>query len=144
MSQSKNHKIFIALLVGFFLFAPMFLFAADGGGNTPPPKKNLTGITNPLKDIDSVSDLLFAAVDIVTQLGFYIAVIFIIYSGFLFVKARGNKEELEKAKQAFLWTVIGTAILLGARLLAEVIEGTVDQLEDGSRAQTVEITTQHV
>ena len=144
MSRFKNHKIFIALFVGFFLFAPMFLFAAGTGGVTPPPKKNLTGITNPLKDIDSVSDLLFAAVDIVTQLGFYIAVIFIIYSGFLFVKARGDTKALEDAKNAFLWTIIGTAILLGARLLAEVIEGTIDQLEDGSRAQTVEMTTPHV
>jgi hypothetical protein len=44
------------------------------------------------------------------------------------VTAGGNEEKLSKARQAFLWTVIGIAILLGAKVLSVVICGTINQL----------------
>lgn len=56
------------------------------------------------------------------------AVLFIVYAGFKFVLARGKPEELKKARDNFLWTIIGIAIFLGAWLLASVIKNTVNQL----------------
>lgn len=101
------------------LLLPFFVFAQD----TP-------GIDNPLKpQFDSLPNLIFALVDIVSTIGFYIAVFFIIYSGFLFVKARGNEKDIGTAKEALKWTLIGTAVLLGARVIADVIQGTLDQVE---------------
>ena len=49
----------------------------------------------------------------------------IIYSGFLFVAARGNSEKLTKAKDTLLYTIIGAAILLGAWAIATMISSTV-------------------
>jgi len=51
-----------------------------------------------------------------------------IYAGFRMVIFASNEEKLSEAKRAFLWTVIGVAILLGAKVLSAVICGTINQL----------------
>lgn len=91
-------------------------------------------LENPLKDINSIPQLIAAILDIVVQIGIPVVALFIIYSGFLFVKARGNPEGLKTAKTAFIWTLVGAAVLLGASVLASVISGTIDQLR-GVRVQ---------
>jgi len=70
-----------------------------------------------------------AILEVVLKIGIPVAAMFIIYSGFLFVKAQGNPEELKKAKSAFTYAVIGTAILLGSWLLATGIESTITSWE---------------
>jgi hypothetical protein len=52
----------------------------------------------------------------------------IIYCGFLFVKAIGKPEEIKKAKDALLYTVIGAAILLGAWTIAQLISDTIIEI----------------
>ncbi len=59
------------------------------------------------------------------RLGIPLVALAIIYSGFLFVAARGNPESLNKAKSALLYSVIGAAILLGAWAIAKLIKETV-------------------
>lgn len=112
-----NKRTFLTLAL---LLLPVLSFAQGPG--------EPGGIPNPLK-FDSIQEAILGAVDIATTIGFYVAVFFIIYSGFLFVKARGNPEGIKSAKEAFLWTVIGTAVLIGARVIADVVQGTIDQLE---------------
>lgn len=92
------------------------------GGVTPP-----AGLTNPLK-VTSIEGLIAAILEIVVKIGAPLIVLFIIYSGFLFVKAQGNEEKLKEAKKALAWTVVGAAILLGAWLIAEVIQNTITNL----------------
>ncbi len=58
-----------------------------------------------------------------------IAVLAIIYSGFLFVTAGGNDGKLKEAKEKFYCVLIGIAILLGAEILSKVIENTVTSLK---------------
>ncbi len=84
-------------------------------------------LDNPINatSIDAlITDILKVVVAIATP----IAILAIIYSGFLFVKARGNPEELTKARTTLTWTIIGVMVLLGASLLATVIEGTIKSL----------------
>ena len=131
-------KLSIAFVALFLALSPVLVFAnppppGDEGTGTPPPAKY--GLDNPL-NVGSLDAFLLAIVDGVVQVGFYLVVIFIVFSGFLFVKARGNPQELEKAKQAFLYTVIGAAILLGASLLANVIDGTINQIKATSADTT--------
>ncbi len=57
-------------------------------------------------------------------------VIFLIYSGFLFVEAQGNEEKLAAAKKNFLYVVIGGIVILGAWTIAMALKGTVEQLEE--------------
>ncbi len=91
-------------------------------GTNPP------GSMNPLT-VDSFYEFIKMILqNIVVPIGGLIAVMAIIYSGFLFVTAQGNTEQLSRARSAFLWAVIGGLILLGAWLLATMIESTIDQI----------------
>ena len=65
------------------------------------------------------------------SIGFPILVLALVYSGFLFVKAQGNPTEIETAKKAFFWTVVGGVVLLGSSILAGAIGGTVDAVKGG-------------
>jgi hypothetical protein len=52
----------------------------------------------------------------------------IIYSGFLYVMARGSEEQVTKATRALTYAVLGGLIILGAELILQVVQGTVSQL----------------
>jgi hypothetical protein len=86
-------------------------------------------LVNPFKG-DSIQDLLKTIVnDILIPVGGVVAVIMIIYAGFLYVTARGNDTKITEAKNALTWAVIGAAILLGAWVISEAISATVTQLK---------------
>lgn len=102
-----------------FLLSVQSVFA-----QTPIPVR----LENPLRNINSIPQLISAILDIVVQIGVPVVALFIIYSGFLFVKAQGNPEALKTAKTALIWTLVGAAVLLGASVLSSVISGTIDQL----------------
>lgn len=87
------------------------------------------GFANPLKpEISSVAGFTSEFLRAVIFIVFPIAVVFIVYSGFLFVFAQGKPEELSKAKTNFFWTLVGVALLLGATALAALIKGTIDPI----------------
>ncbi len=67
--------------------------------------------------------------DIILPIGGVLAVIAFIYSGFLYVTAQGNETKLKTAHTALLYTAIGTAVLLGAWVISQVIESTINQLK---------------
>jgi hypothetical protein len=85
------------------------------------------GITNPI-NADSVSEVMLKFFQILIELGAVVVTLAIIYAGFLFVMAKGNPEELNKAKSTLFWTIIGSLVLLGARVIADIIEKTIKQL----------------
>ena len=84
-------------------------------------------ICNPLK-ASSFSELIADITNIAMAIGFPVAVMFIIYSGFLFVTARGSEDKITKAKSTFMWAILGTAVLLGAAVIAKAVQGTVSSL----------------
>lgn len=115
------YKIWLGIIsVGLTL---PFLTRADGVGDTCPEGT----LCNPLKT-GSFPALVESIAKLVAQVGIPIAAIFIIYSGLLFVTARGNEEQLRKAKTNFMWAMIGTAILLGAWVIARAINETITGL----------------
>ena len=67
----------------------------------------------------TIGALVVDIANLVTQIAIPIVVMFLIYAGFLFVSARGNTKQLEDAKKTFYWTIIGAAVVVGARALAE-------------------------
>ena len=108
---------------------------SPGNGQTSPDtnKKNDSStttvkITNPIK-ANNINELLLAILQGAIQLGIPVIALAIIYSGFLFVEARGNSEKLGKAKSALLYTLIGAAILLGAWTIAQLISDTILQIK---------------
>ncbi len=104
---------------------------SDGsGGNTT---NITTKIENPLgNQIDSIPKFIEAIINIVLVVGIPIVVLAIIYTGFLFVKAQGNPEEITKAKNALLYTLIGATLLLGAFVIANAIGKTVDEIKSST------------
>lgn len=85
------------------------------------------GICNPITS-RTFMDLVSKISEIVLMIGIPVAVMFIIYAGFLFVTARGSEEKVTKARQTFTWAIIGTAILLGAKIIAMAVEATIKSL----------------
>ena len=122
----KNKTLFKAFfwgIISMVLVLPI-IAKADGSGGTGGGT-----LSNPLGKTESFAQLIAAIANIIMKVGIPIAAIFLIYSGLLFVTARGSEEQLKKAKNTFMWTVVGTGILLGAVVIAKGIEATITALK---------------
>jgi len=77
--------------------------------------------------VNTVPDFIDKLVDILINFGAVIVVFFVIFAGFRFVIAQGNPEKIASAKKILFYTLIGGAILLGAKVISEVIKTTVEE-----------------
>ena len=108
----KNTKIVLTAAVLFFGHRVNILLAQ-------------TGLTNPLgSKAGTVREFIQLIISTLIPLITPFIIIFIVYAGFLFVTAQGNDEKLKKAKQVLLYTVIGTAVLLGAEMFSLILQDT--------------------
>jgi hypothetical protein len=110
------------ILLTYTLVVPVISFA-DGQNTACDPTKGM--ICNPITNATSIPGLIETILKGVLAIGTPVVVLAIIYCGFLFVKAQGKPEEITKAKDALLWTIVGAAILLGSWALAQMISSTV-------------------
>jgi hypothetical protein len=86
-------------------------------------------VPNPLNPaFSSIPQFIAGALKVLVMVALPIITLFFVYSGFLFVKARGNPAELSKAKNNFIAVVIGAILILGAWVIATLIGGTVTKL----------------
>lgn len=122
------------------LALPLLVLAANNtstnaGGNNSSSNTGVGNILieNPLKGgVNNLYDFLSLIVnDIILPIGGVIAVLFIIYAGFMLVTARGDETKLKNAKRAFTYAAIGTLILLGSWAIAEALKGTITQITNG-------------
>lgn len=82
---------------------------------------------NPL-NFCSLKDFVAGALQVFVMIMLPVIAFFIVLAGFNFVWARGNPTGLQKAKMNFLFVIIGTCLMLGAWLLANLIGATVSQV----------------
>lgn len=102
---------------------------AGGGGPIDGVNVSAT-IDNPFSVGSTLYEVLEAVINnIILPIGGILAVLAFIFSGFLYVTAQGNETKLEKAHRALLYSAVGTAVLLGAWVIAKVIEATIKQLQ---------------
>ncbi len=116
---------FVVILFLLLLVALPFISFAQGDpvvGTTPILNNK---ITNPIPNVPTVQKFIEVFLQGVLKIGFPVVAFALIYCGFLFVKAQGKPEELTKAKDALLYTLIGAAILLGSWAIAILIADTV-------------------
>lgn len=106
------HHFPIIYVFSFLLSLVVELFSANVATSAT--------IENPIQ-ANTFLQLVEAIASAVTAVGIPLVAIFLMWSGFLFVTARGNEEQLKKAKTTFSWTLIGGAVLIGARVLAIAI-----------------------
>lgn len=57
-----------------------------------------------------------------------VVVLCVIYGGFLYVSAGDNEADRTKAKGWVLWSLVGSAIIMGALVIANMIKGTVTSI----------------
>jgi len=109
-------KVFIFLAPVLSVFTPSVSSAQSGV------------IQNPLKITDFPA-LVDTVLGYILEIGGVVAIFAFIYSGFKFVAARGNETEITKAREIFFNTCIGVAILLGAKIIATIIVGTIKNVQ---------------
>jgi Type IV secretion system pilin len=124
-----------ALLISFFsvlmivaVVLPIVVMAQPTGDQACADG---TKLCNPIR-FNTIQCFFKEVLKIAAEIGGVFVVIGIIYSGFLFVSARGNAEELGKAKRAITYTVIGAALVLGAWAFSVGIANTINTIVNGS------------
>lgn len=130
---TKNKDGLIVGTLFLLVFLPLITYAEQGSDNGNNINNNTTiTLNNPLGDkVNNLPAFIYMVLDIVFQIGAVLAVLFLMYVGFMFVTARGDPEKLQTARRAFLYTVIGIALLLGGKLVASVIGNTITQVSTG-------------
>lgn len=131
------------LCATILLSLPLFFFGistvlAQGGvpntgtggvGNPAPSTKVTVKLENPFKFGNSLYDVVKAVVNnVIMPIGGVLCVLAFIYAGFSYVTAGGNSTKIADANRTLLYAAIGTAVLLGAWVIAQVIETTIKQL----------------
>jgi hypothetical protein len=87
---------------------------------------------NPLNsNFSSIPSFIAGALRILVMVGLPIISLFVVYSGFLFLTAQGNPGALQKARENFLYVIIGAILIMGAWVIATLIGGTISQLTNG-------------
>jgi hypothetical protein len=97
----------------------------DGGANNSSQNGLSINIAykNPLhKTASDIPSFVAVVLKAIAKLLFPIVVIMILYSGFLFVIARGNVEKIGDAKKALTYALVGGMIVLGAYGLAQIVQ----------------------
>lgn len=76
---------------------------------------------NPLS-FGTIQELLTAILNIMIIVSTPIVVIFIIYSGFLYVTARGDVEQVKQAARSLTYGIIGGVIIVGAVAIVRIVD----------------------
>lgn len=122
--MKKSLAIFLPLALFLVISVDLVLAGASG----PNPSISVQ-LRNPFGETTSLFALIRDIInDVVLPIGGVIAVLAFIYSGFLYVTAQGNETKIKDAHKALLYTSIGTAVLLGAWVIANVVCRTIAAL----------------
>lgn len=139
----KHTYKFIVLFAVVFLSIGSFVsfvradISIPGSGTpapTPPattPVSQPTAVTplqNPLKNVSSIGDLVQKFVEIFSYIVVIIAVLALIYVGFQYVlyAAQGNSQKIKELHSWLLWIIVGTAIVIAARVMVLVVINTLE------------------
>ena len=110
-------KIPAPVFFGVAFFLPLAAFAAL-------PLPTLT-LGNPAPGAGStLQDFVYLLIEIVQWVAIPMLALSIIYAGYILVAAGGNEDEVTKGKRWIIRTLVGAAIVLGARVIADIAFGT--------------------
>lgn len=123
----STYLVMFAFLLPFIVSAQSPYTGTSRVTPTGQSCNSLIGFCNPLS-VDSICQALKLFLSALMTLGIPVAVLFLVYAGFLFVWARGSKDGLIHARKNFFYTVVGIAIFMGAWVLGQIIANTLAQL----------------
>ncbi len=119
--------------------------APGGSSNTLPINGPPGNVTQPVgagsatqmpnfSGITSVQDLFAKIVAFLMSFAILFAGVMIIWSGFLFVTAQGDPTKITKAKQNFIWTITGVAVVLASGAIVDYVSGLLGGTSTGTGA----------
>lgn len=140
-------KIFLSIAFVVLIAAPLPLFAQSIGTNpgtgsigTNPGNGSINAgsgfqLQNPL-NVSTICGLIKKVLNVILGLGIPVAMLFLVYSGFLFVVARGNPAKLKEARLNLVHVIFGIALFLGAWLLGQLVANTINSINPGTVTAT--------
>jgi len=123
----KKYFAYLMVLVFVLMTSVSVVYAQNAPGS-----KVSAPLQNPFKagTADNIPQLFQTIIkNIIIPIGAVIAILAFIYAGFLYVTAAGDEKKIGTAHKALLYAAVGTAVLLGAGVIAQVIQATVNQLQ---------------
>jgi hypothetical protein len=85
-------------------------------------------LNNPLSGISTIPDAINKILSVVIRIALPLIILMFIWSGLTFIFARGKPDDITRAKNMFLYTIIGTLLILGAWTITNAIIGTVNAI----------------
>ena len=102
--------IFIILIVAFVSLV-----------HSVPARAAISGIENPIGEDEFDKILRVIVNDIIGKIGIPVLIVAWVYVGFMFIVAQGNEKKLEEAKHMLTYAVVGTAIIMGAVIIKQIV-----------------------
>lgn len=88
-----------------------------------PATQTIVSLQNPLK-VNSVGAAVNEGAKIFSYIAVLIGVIMLIWVGLQFILAQGNSDRLRELKSYLFMIVIGIAIVIGARVMIQIVVNT--------------------
>ena len=134
-------KFLRTIAIHLFIFAliglPMLRVAAQGtmintanqNGYLNPATYSSCGgkLCNPIT-LNTIEDFIVTVLEVILTFAVPVAAFFIIYAGFTMVIDSAQGKNIAEAKKQFYGAVIGTALIIGALMLAKALKATVLEL----------------
>lgn len=128
----KSRNFFTAIVFGLVLLFGVTHANTPTGPAVPPSSQAFTldlKIDNPLKrNASTIQDVIKLGLNFIMRIAIPVIIVLLIWAGFQFIFAMGNKDKLKKAKDNFLYTLIGAGLVLGAYTIAIAIINTINNL----------------
>lgn len=70
-------------------------------------------------------ELLLKIIDVLLTFALPLIIFYIMYAGFQYVTAQGDSGQVSKAHESLKYAIIGGVLILGAKLIINVIQGTI-------------------
>lgn len=85
-------------------------------------------IPNPISGADSLETVIANVADAASTIALVLAPVFIVVAGLQFLFAGESEQKISQAKKTLWWTLIGTAIVVGASILTNAVINTIEGL----------------
>ncbi len=90
--------------------------------------QGVTKLTSPTPAVGTLFEFVTAMLNIVIKISIPVISLAFIWTGYLFVSASGVEAKITEAKYWLYKTVIATAIIFGAVVIATIVKNTIGQL----------------
>lgn len=107
--------------------------ANTSGSDSNPGPQGSKSLINPIacsaqaasKPGGCMIELLLKIIDVLLTFALPLIIFYIMYAGFQYVTAQGDSGQVSKAHESLKYAIIGGVLILGAKLIINVIQGTI-------------------